>query len=121
MTEPQKTVVLIDLSSVAYPIWHKAQADVSGPNATADLTIQAVKEYSSGQPFTVVCCDSPKNFRKEIDAEYKANREEKDGVLIHQLKQIKSRLLADGYPVLEVEGFEADDIRSEERRVGKEC
>jgi len=110
VTDTQKQVVLIDLSSVAFPIYKTAERDVSGPGTTTNLTVQAIHEFTSGQPYSIVCCDSPKNFRKDIDASYKANREEKEAAYYHELKQIKKRLLDEGYPVWESEGFEADDV-----------
>jgi 5'-3' exonuclease len=103
-------VVLIDLSSIAYPIWHMAQDDPN-PNAVAIRTVEKVRALASGQPYVAICVDTGKSFRAEIDATYKANRKSDDrAVLQHQIDTAIETLTGDGFPVWGVKGFEADDL-----------
>jgi hypothetical protein len=90
-----REIILIDLSSLAYPLFHTA-ADPS--------------TVSTDRPFAAVCCDAGKSFRSELAASYKANRPERDATLQHQILLAKEQLIADGYPVWAVPGFEADDL-----------
>ena len=102
-------VVLIDLSSIAHPIWHMSQSEPD-QNHTATATVAKVRALAAGQPHVAVCCDSGRSFRAEIDPTYKANRGERDATLIHQIEVAKERLLADGFPVWSQKGMEADDL-----------
>lgn len=102
-------VVLIDLSSVAYPVWHMSQNEPD-PNHTSTAVVAKVRALASGQPHVAVCCDSGRSFRHEISADYKANRGERDATLMHQIEVAKDRLREDGYPVWSAPGFEADDL-----------
>ena len=66
----------------------------------------------------VICCDSPKNWRKESFPEYKANRKkrrETDSTDWTSLFEFLHQMIADlreyfPYKVMRVEGAEADDI-----------
>lgn len=104
-----ETVVLIDLSSIAHPIWHMSQGDPD-PNHTSIQTVAKVRALATGQPHVAVCCDSGRSFRAEIDPTYKANRPESDATLQHQITLARETLLGDGFPVWAVKGFEADDL-----------
>lgn len=103
------TVVLIDLSSIAHPIFH-----VSGNepyvNHVSTATVAKVRALASGQAHVAVCCDSGKTFRHDIDPSYKGTRGERDATLIHQLRLAQERLVADGFPVWSQVGMEADDL-----------
>lgn len=103
------TVVLIDLSSIAHPIWHMSQTEPD-QNHTATATVAKVRALATGQPHVAVCCDSGKSFRAEIEPTYKANRGDRDATLIHQIEVAKERLAADGFPVWSASGMEADDL-----------
>lgn len=109
MEDEQKTVVLIDLSSILYPIWHMSQSEPD-TNHTANATVAKVRALASGQPHVAVCCDSGKSFRAEIDPTYKATRGERDATLIHQLTLAQEILRGDGFPVWSQAGMEADDL-----------
>ena len=69
-------------------------------------------------PGLVICCDSPKNWRKESFPEYKANRKkhrENDTTDWKSLFQFLDEMIEDfrnyfPYKVMRVEGAEADDI-----------
>lgn len=116
----EKTVVLIDLSSIAHPIWHMSQGDPD-PNHTSVQTVAKVRALASGQPHVAVCCDSGRSFRAEIDSSYKANRPESDATLHHQITLARETLLADGFPVWAIKGFEADDLIATGAKLAQEA
>ena len=74
--------------------------------------------YDSGFGGLVICCDSPKNWRKESFPEYKANRRKKredDTTDWKSLFQFLDEMIEDlrnyfPYKVMRVEGAEADDV-----------
>lgn len=114
-----ETVVLIDLSSILFPIWHMSQGEPD-TNHTSTATVAKVRALASGQPHVAVCCDSGKSFRAEIDPTYKATRGERDATLIHQLQLAQERLLEDGFPVWSQKGMEADDLIATAARIATE-
>jgi 5'-3' exonuclease len=104
-------VLLVDLSSVLFPIW-KMSGNDPDPNHTSTATVGRIREFArrwEGSR-TIVCCDSRRTFRKDVSPEYKANREKKPEDLYYQSDRAKEILAADGLPVLEFDGFEADDV-----------
>ncbi len=74
--------------------------------------------YESGIGGLVICCDSPKNWRKESFPQYKANRKKKredDTTDWKSLFQFLDEMIEDfrnyfPYKVMRVEGAEADDV-----------
>lgn len=102
-------LVLIDLSSIAYPIWHTAASDPN-PNATSQQIVARVTALASGATRAAVCVDSGKSFRKDIAPTYKANRPEREAALMHQIHVAIDALRADGFPIWKADGFEADDL-----------
>jgi len=102
-------IVLIDLSSVAHPIWHVSQSEPD-PNTTSTRTVARVRALANGHPHVAVCCDSGRSFRKDIDPNYKAQRPETDATLQHQITLARETLVNDGFPVWAAKGFEADDL-----------
>lgn len=113
-------VVLVDLSSIAYPIWHMSQNEPD-VNHTSTAVIAKVRSLASGQPHVAVCCDSGKSFRAEIDPTYKANRGDRDATLMHQIELAKERLRDDGFPVWSQPGMEADDLIATAAKVATEA
>ena len=102
-------VLLIDLSSIAHPIWHMVQQEPD-PDCTSQRTAAVVRSLAADHPHTAICCDSRSNFRKKLDSTYKANRPAQEAPLHHQIDLAKEALAADGFPVCEVDGFEGDDL-----------
>lgn len=102
-------VVLIDLSSIAHPIWHTSTADPV-PNAVKTKIVARVRSIASGKAYVAVCCDSGRSFRHDIDPTYKANRPPREEALHYQIRLACEALQADGFPVWSVPGFEADDL-----------
>ena len=102
-------VLLIDLSSIAHPIYHMSQSEPD-PDHTSQRTAAVVRRLAADHPHTAICCDSKSSFRKELNETYKANRPAQEAPLHHQIDLAKEALAADGFPVYEVDGFEADDL-----------
>ena len=102
-------ILLVDLSSIAHPIWHTSQAEPD-PNHTSQRTAAVVRNLAAKHPHTAICCDSKSSFRKELDSTYKAQRPAQEAPLYHQIDLAKEALAADGFPVYEVDGFEGDDL-----------
>lgn len=103
------TVLLIDLSGIAHPLWHTSQGSTN-PNECSIQTVAKVRALASGQPHVAICCDSGRSFRRDVDPTYKAQRPEADATLQHQIALAVETLKGDGFPVWAVKGFEADDL-----------
>ncbi|MDH3658879.1 MAG: DNA polymerase I, partial [Alphaproteobacteria bacterium] len=63
-----------------------------------------------GEQMIVVFDKGSHSFRNEMYAEYKANRDERPEELIPQFPLVRDAATAFGVPVVELEGYEADDI-----------
>jgi 5'-3' exonuclease len=102
-------LLLIDLSSIAHPIWHMSQSEPD-PNATCTKVVDRVRALSSQHPHAAICCDSGKSFRHDVDPSYKSQRPPAEETLHHQIRLSREQLARDGFPVWSVKGFEADDL-----------
>ncbi|MEG3764990.1 5'-3' exonuclease [Alteromonas sp. 14N.309.X.WAT.G.H12] len=72
---------------------------------------QQVQRMGLPNSHIVMVCDHPgKNFRHKLFAEYKANRPPKPKERSEQERILPQMLKAAGYPVLCIEGVEADDV-----------
>lgn len=108
-----KEIVLIDLSAIYY-----RAALSQGPDTVisqaASMTIDSINKikglFDPNDSRIVICCDSPKSWRKKLDPTYKANRERQADGFFVELNKTKDRLAKDGYQVLESDGYEADDV-----------
>jgi DNA polymerase-1 len=78
-------LVLVDLSSIAYPIYLTTQSDPN-PNKASQEIVARVRALASDHPHAAICCDSGRSFRHDLAAEYKANRPEREAPLHHQIK-----------------------------------
>jgi 5'-3' exonuclease len=103
-----RRVVLIDLSSIYWASWH-ATAE-QGLSEAAKLTMNGIRRCYNDGDLVAICCDSGRSFRRDISADYKANRPEKDQNALGELARLKERLVKDGFLLWAADGFEADDI-----------
>lgn len=101
-------LLLVDLSALFWRNWHATKDQEIG-EAFA-LTVGKITQTRYGYDRCIVCGDWAPYKRKAISANYKAQRDAPDPVAVGQLKRVKERIIADGYPVSEVLGYEADDI-----------
>jgi 5'-3' exonuclease len=108
MTKPR--VVLIDLSALFHPAW---RANENGPVSVAfESTIGGVNRIAAKFPdaLIAICCDGKGNWRKQVSAEYKAQRDRLPDLFYEQFANVKQRLKDDGRLLWEFEGYEADDV-----------
>lgn len=104
-------LLLIDLSSIAYPIFIQSQAsDSPDLNAAATGIVDRIRALSGDLKRVAICRDVGRSFRVDIDPSYKANRQEKDIALGVQIQLACDRLSGEGFPIWSAEGFEADDV-----------
>lgn len=102
-------IALIDLSSIAYPIYLTSTSQPD-PNYCCTQIVARVRALAANHPHAAVCCDAGRSFRHELSPSYKANRPEREDALHHQIRLAKEQLVADGFPVWAVKGYEADDL-----------
>lgn len=108
MGEEMKTIGLVDLSSIFWQAWHATKDQEIG--AAFDISIGKIGKFRSNYDHVGVCLDSPPYFRKQISADYKAQRYEPDKAAVDQLTRVKLRLQKDGIPLFAAPGAEADDV-----------
>ncbi len=115
-TDPRTTVYLVDGSNNLYRAFFAIQGlrNSGGlpTNAVFGFTGMLRKLLREQRPvYLAVAFDLPEpTFRHEQYADYKANRPETPHDLIVQIPYVKSVCQVLGVPVLEVPGFEADDV-----------
>jgi DNA polymerase-1 len=116
MTEKKPTVFLIDGSSYIYraffAIAHLSNSKGFPTNAIYGFTNMLLKVLrEKGAEYAAIAFDAPgPTFRHEVFGEYKANRPSMPEDLRVQVPHIKEVVSALGLPVLEKEGYEADDL-----------
>ena len=111
-----KTLLLVDGSSYLYRAFH-AMPDL---RTTAGEPVGALRGYinmlrtlRAAEPAEYIACvfDAPgKTFRDDLYPEYKANRAEMPADLVAQIEPIHAAVRALGWPVVMIEGIEADDV-----------
>ncbi|MGE0087393.1 MAG: DNA polymerase I [Desulfococcaceae bacterium] len=116
MTE-HKTVYLIDGSAYVYRAYHAIRAGLTNSkglptNAAFGFAKMLVKLMQEKKPgwLAVLFDKKGPTFRHEMYPEYKANRPPMPEDLVMQLPYIKQ--IVEGYriPMIEADGFEADDL-----------
>ena len=101
-------LLLVDLSGLFWTAWHATSDQELG--SAFELVYQRITRHMADHDLVAVCVDSPPYKRKQIDPEYKANRDEPDLAAVDQLARLRERLTADGHVVWGVQGYEADDV-----------
>jgi DNA polymerase-1 len=111
-----KTLLLVDGSSYLYRAFH-ALPDLrtSGGEPTGALRgfigmLRTLRQQVDADYIACVFDAKGKTFRDDLYAEYKANRAAMPEDLVRQIGPIHAAVRALGWPVLEVEGIEADDV-----------
>lgn len=111
-----KTLLLIDGSSYLYRAFH-AMPDLRSP--TGDPTgaiygmVNMLRRLEKEVQFDYSACifdAKGKTFRDELYPEYKANRPSMPGDLAAQVVTVHEVVRASGWPLLMVDGVEADDV-----------
>ena len=123
-----RTVLLIDGNSLTYRAFFALPTDLttaSGQvtNAVYGFTSMLVNLLRDHQPDALaVAFDLPKpTFRHERVPSYKANREAAPDILRQQMGLVREVVTSLGIPILEVEGFEADDVIATLATQGREA
>src|ERR687897_3854737 len=111
-----RELFLIDGNSLAYRAFFAlpesiATSDGRPTNAIFGFASMLVKILTDhGDVPTVVVWDAGMSGRKEISAEYKAQRSSRPDLLKQQWPALQPLVEAFGYPNVSVEGYEADDV-----------
>ncbi|MGB5349378.1 MAG: DNA polymerase I [Polyangiales bacterium] len=113
--DPQ-TIYVIDISSYVFRAYHAlpplSNSKGEPTHAVAGVASMLLKLLREREPHgVIVAMDSKgKSFRKELYAEYKANRPPAPPDLEQQMVRVREIAEAWGMSPLEAPGFEADDI-----------
>jgi DNA polymerase-1 len=113
---PPRRIVLIDSHAIlhrgyhALPNFTSSKGEPTG--ALYGLSLMLLSISQEWRPdFVIAAFDLPKpTYRHEAYQNYNAGRQKSDDALVRQLKKAKDVFKAFGIPVLEAEGFEADDV-----------
>ena len=82
--------------------------------------LMTLKKESEGSPIIVTFDAKGKTFRSDIYEEYKANRPPMPDDLREQLAPLKEICKAIGFPLIEIDGVEADDVIATLVKIAKE-
>ncbi|MAG55807.1 MAG: DNA polymerase I [Planctomycetes bacterium] len=116
--ELQQSLFLLDGSALAYRSHfamarsNLSSADGVPTGATYGFASEVKRIIDNVSPkwFAVVMDTKAKTFRHELFEDYKGTRQKTPDELVEQLPYIKDAARVLGVPVLELDGFEADDI-----------
>ncbi len=120
-------IFIIDGSSYLYRAFHAmpplstSKGQPTGAVKGVTNMLLNLKKDSEGSPIIVVFDAKGKTFRNEIYSEYKANRPPMPDELRLQLDPVKSICKAIGFPLIEIEGVEADDVIATITRMAKDA
>jgi DNA polymerase-1 len=111
-----KTLLLVDGSSYLYRAFHAmpdlrtSQGEPVGALRGYINMLRALRKDEACD-FCACVFDAPgKTFRDDLYPEYKANRSAMPEDLVRQIAPIHEAVRALGWPVIEIEGIEADDV-----------
>jgi len=113
---PQKTLLLVDGSSYLYRAFH-ALPELKSPSGEPTGAIRGVlsmlrrlaEDHKADALACVFDARGP-TFREALYPQYKANRPSMPEPLAAQIEPLKEAIAALGWPVLAIEGVEADDV-----------
>jgi DNA polymerase-1 len=112
----QNTLLLVDGSSYLYRAFH-ALPDMrnaeGAPTGALYGMINMLRRLRNDYPAAYIACvfdAKGKTFRDDLYADYKATRKSMPDDLALQIEPIHAAVRAMGWPILMVEGIEADDV-----------
>ena len=114
--DPQKTLLLVDGSSYLYRAFHalpELQSPRGEPTGAIYGVLNMLRRLSADHKAQARACvfdARGPTFREAEYPEYKANRPSMPELLAAQIEPLKQAVVALGWPVLAVEGVEADDV-----------
>jgi DNA polymerase-1 len=112
----QAPLVLVDGSSYLYRAFHALPPLTTSKGLPTGAVkgvlnmLKSLRKQYPQSPFAVVFDAKGGTFRDEMFAEYKANRPSMPDELRVQIEPLHASVTAMGYPLLCVEGVEADDV-----------
>src|SRR3990167_7437355 len=112
----QAPLVLVDGSSYLYRAFHALPPLTTSKGLPTGAVkgvlnmLKSLRKQYPKSPFAVVFDAKGGTFRDEMFAEYKANRPSMPDELRVQVEPLHASVKAMGYPLLCVEGVEADDV-----------
>lgn len=113
----EQDVVFIDAYNLIYRAFHGNQSKLTNADGLPTNAIYTITTmlFKLRKQFTnivhaVAVFDGGGNFRKELDAEYKANRKPMPDELKVQMPYIKEVFEILGWPIIQAENVEADDV-----------
>ncbi|MAE71238.1 MAG: DNA polymerase I [Gemmatimonadetes bacterium] len=123
---PRPTLYLIDGYALAYRAYYafirQPLTNAKGQNISAvyGVTHGVLDLLEKHRPdHLAFVLDKGKTFRHEIFPEYKGTRAKMPDEMRAQLEQMREMVLAMGVPILEKEGYEADDLMGSLARQGE--
>ncbi|HEY7658849.1 MAG TPA: DNA polymerase I, partial [Burkholderiales bacterium] len=113
-----KTLLLVDGSSYLYRAFHALQrADLRNkkgePTGAIYGVLNMLRRLQKDSPAEYVACvfdAKGRTFRDDLYGAYKANRPPMPDDLAAQIAPLKEAIATMGWPLLEIEGVEADDV-----------
>lgn len=112
----EQPLVLIDGSSYLYrafhalpPLTNSKGSPTGAVYGVANMLRKLQKDYPTNQ-FVVVFDPKGKTFRHDMYTEYKANRAKMPDELICQVQPLFELIEAMGFPLVVIDGVEADDV-----------
>jgi DNA polymerase-1 len=128
MNEPRKAIYVLDAFSRIYQVYHAIREGMAGPagqptHAVFGLFRDLLNLAHGRKPEILLVAyeGAGPGFRAEVYPEYKANRSEMPVDLQVQLPVIRRVFEAFGVPIVESDGFEADDVIATIARRGAEA
>lgn len=106
MSDTSNVILLVDLSSVLRRRWEATKSEFS----TFAAVVSQVDGWAERYKAVIVCADSPNNWRKDYCESYKAQRRKVLDAFLLLVHDVKEKLSSLGHPVVECDGFEADDV-----------
>lgn len=117
MTDQRKRLVLIDGHALAYRMFYAISQDLSTrtgepTNATLGFSRMLVDLITADDApdYLAISFDVGKTFRHDLFDDYKGTREKMPDELRTQISRIHQVVEAFNIPIMEVDGYEADDV-----------
>lgn len=117
MDNNQKDVVFLDAYNLIYRAFHGNQTNLTNsegiPTNAIFTTVKMLKKIPNqfnDLAYCVSVFDGGKNFREELDENYKANRKPMPESLKLQMPFIKEAFDILGWPMIQADNVEADDV-----------
>lgn len=112
----KKTLVILDAHAIIHRAYHALPSFTSANGeptgalyGVATMTLKIIESFKPD--YIIAAFDLPKpTFRHESYKAYKAGRVKAEDALVAQLQTARELFVAFGIPVLDAEGFEADDV-----------